>query len=174
MDKSERAVDWSRTPVGAVSEWSQTVRTMVGLVLRNPETATSAPDPALAPEEAVGLRILIVDDNEDAANLLAELLRMKGHDVVVAHDGIAALQARKKFVPDVALLDIGLPGMDGYDLARQLRALYPSDPLRIIAITGYGEERDRMRSKAAGFDEHLVKPVDMKRVSLLLTACARE
>lgn len=72
------------------------------------------------------------------------------------------------FAPDVALLDIGLPVMDGYELARHLRARYPSAPLRLIAISGYGEAKDRTRSKAAGFDEHLVKPVDVDRVCRLL------
>ena len=126
----------------------------------------AAPEaPALAPKS---LRVLVVDDNEDAARLLSELLRMNGHEVVVAHNGAEALRARQGFVPEVALLDIGLPLMDGYELARRLRAQQPSPHLRLIAITGYGEAKDRLLSKAAGFDEHLVKPVDVEQVCLLL------
>ena len=131
-------------------------------------------DPPAAPAKsavrppATGLRVLVVDDNEDAALLLSEILRMQGHDVVVVHDGAAALRARLTFVPEVALLDLGLPVMDGYELARHLRAQSPAAQLRIIAITGYGEAKDRLRSKAAGFDEHLVKPVDFGQVCELL------
>ena len=118
--------------------------------------------------QPTALRVLLVDDNEDAALLLAELLRMNGHEVAVVHDGAAALQARLTFAPDVALLDIGLPVMDGYELARQLRAQQSIPRLQLIAITGYGEAKDRLLSKAAGFDEHLVKPVDVERVFQLL------
>jgi CheY-like chemotaxis protein len=114
------------------------------------------------------LRVLVVDDNEDAATLLSEVLRLEGHEVQVAHDGPGALEARTSFVPDVALLDIGLPVMDGYELAEHLRARYPSSDLRLIAITGYGEQRDRIRSRAAGFDDHLVKPVDVERIRGML------
>ena len=127
--------------------------------------ARPALDPARAP---AGLRVLVVDDNEDAAMLLGELLRMKGYEVVIVHDGAAALEARKTFVPDVGLLDIGLPVMDGHELARQLRARYPLQPLRLIAITGYNEAKDRLRSKEAGFDAHLAKPADFDEVCALL------
>jgi len=104
-------------------------------------------------------RILLVDDNQDAAELLASLLREAGHEVVVAYDGPTALGAVPAFRPDVALLDIGLPIMDGYDLAAKLRTLLP-DGARFVALTGYGQEHDRRRSRAAGFAAHLVKPVE--------------
>ena len=136
------------------------------------DAAPPVPDPALREEPLHSLRVLLVDDNEDAARLLSDLLRMKGHDVFVVHDGAAALKARASFLPDVALLDIGLPVMDGYELARHLRAEQPTPRLGLIAITGYGEEKDRLRSKAAGFDEHLVKPVDVARVCQLLAISA--
>ena len=126
------------------------------------------PGPALLAHPPRGLRVLLVDDNEDAAMLLSELLRMQGHEVMVVHDGAAALKARVAFLPDVALLDIGLPLMDGYELAGRLRAEQPTPRLRLIAITGYGEEKDKLRSKAAGFEEHLVKPVDVAQVCQLL------
>ena len=149
---------------------------VVRLPAWNGSTALSAsqpaPQPPLSRGKRMGLRVLLVDDNEDAAMLLSEVLRMQGHEVVVAHDGAAALQAVATFIPEVALLDIGLPVMDGYELARHLRAQHPSPHLRIIAITGYGEEKDKLRSMAAGFDEHLVKPVDMDRVCDLLAAPA--
>ena len=110
------------------------------------------------------VRVLVVDDNEDAAMLLSDILGMKGHEVVVAHDGAAALAACASFRPDVALLDIGLPGMDGYELARRLRARYGRSSVRLIAVTGYAEPTDRLRSEAAGFDEHFAKPVDIDRL----------
>ncbi len=135
------------------------------------DAAPLAAMPGVVPRPK-GLRVLLVDDNEDAARLLCELLQMNGHEVVVAHDGAAALVARTTFLPEVALLDIGLPRMDGYELARHLRAQQPTPHLRLIAITGYGEAKDRQRSRAAGFEEHLVKPVDVEEVCLLLSGTA--
>ena len=136
-----------------------------------PETGSELPEQAGAPspQGRRPLRVLLVDDNVDAALLLSEVLRLEGHEVVVAHDGAAALEARASFVPDVALLDIGLPVMDGYELARTLRARYPVPRTRLIAVTGYGEARDRALSREAGFDEHLVKPVDVERMCRLLS-----
>jgi CheY-like chemotaxis protein len=110
------------------------------------------------------LRVLVVDDNLDAAETLTVLLQMWGHDVRAAQDGPAALALARVEPPDVALLDIGLPGMDGYALARALREARP-DRILLVALTGYGHEEDRRRSQEAGFTHHLVKPVDP--VSLL-------
>lgn len=101
-----------------------------------------------------------MDDNPDAAETLAEFLRSAGHQVFVAHDGPTALAEAHAFRPHVALLDIGLPVMDGYELARKLRSTLPAAPLRLVALTGYGQEHDRRRSLEAGFAEHLVKPVE--------------
>jgi signal transduction histidine kinase/CheY-like chemotaxis protein len=109
-----------------------------------------------------GERILVVDDNQDSAELMAELLRANGHAVEVAFDGPAALELVSGFQPTLALLDIGLPGMDGYELARTLRARGISAPL--VAITGYAQPSDRNRAFASGFDEHLVKPVSASRL----------
>ena len=103
--------------------------------------------------------ILVVDDNVDAASSMAMLLRMAGHEVEVEHDGAAALERVSRHAPDLLLLDIGLPGMNGYDVARHLRSRPEGQALRIIALTGYGQEEDRRRSLEAGFDGHLVKPV---------------
>jgi PAS domain S-box-containing protein len=105
-------------------------------------------------------RILVVDDNEDALELLAEFLRNAGHVVTTAKDGPTALKIMRTFHADVAILDIGLPVMDGYELAGRLRAELGKELPRLIALTGYGQESDRARAREAGFDEHLTKPVD--------------
>ncbi len=105
-------------------------------------------------------RVLIVDDNDDAAELLAELLAAHGHVTRIAHDGPAALAMLPEFAPHVALLDIGLPAMDGYELARRMRATAAGAKACIVAVTGYGQETDRRRSSEAGFDAHFVKPLD--------------
>jgi CheY-like chemotaxis protein len=108
-------------------------------------------------------RILIVDDNEDAAQLLEQFLTELGHQVRTAHDGPSALEVAAAFSPTICLVDIGLPVMDGYEVARRLRQLdgVPRN-LRMMALTGYGQETDRRRSTEAGFDGHLVKPVDLE------------
>ena len=117
-------------------------------------------------------RVLIVDDNPDAAETLAAALRLDGMAVEVAHDGPQALKVAPEFKPDVALLDIGLPVMDGYELARRLRLAAARDPsappLRLIALSGYGEQSDRERSRKAGFFRHLVKPVDLEALMALI------
>ncbi|HVS02541.1 MAG TPA: ATP-binding protein [Thermoanaerobaculia bacterium] len=120
-------------------------------------------------QQGEALRILVVDDNRDAAEALAELLRLEGYQVVAAHEGRVALAMAAERPPDVALLDIGLPVMDGYELARRLRRQPSDHPLRLIALTGYGQEHDRRRSQAAGFDDHLVKPVDLATLRQALT-----
>jgi signal transduction histidine kinase len=124
--------------------------------------------PTVRPVTAVPRRILVVDDNEDAADLLAEVLETLGHQVRVAHDGPGALVIAPSFAPELALLDIGLPVMDGYELAGKLRDLPVGAPPHMVAITGYGQEADRQRSRAAGLDEHLVKPVDIERLRRLI------
>jgi CheY-like chemotaxis protein len=114
-------------------------------------------------------RVLLVDDNRDAAESLAEALDDLGYATQVVHDSASALVAASDFRPDIALLDIGLPVMDGYELAGRLRTqLAPAVP-RIIAITGYGSETDRVRSQAAGFAAHLVKPIDLDHLHSVLT-----
>ena len=109
-------------------------------------------------------RVLVVDDNVDAAMTLAEAVRLDGHDVRVSHDGDAALRDAASFVPEVVLLDIGLPGMDGYEVVGRLRRLPQLARTLMVALTGFGQESDRVRALAAGFDEHLVKPVDLDTV----------
>lgn len=119
-------------------------------------------DDLLVQATARGIRVLVVDDNVDAAHTLQELLSHLGHESVVAHDGFAALELAHSFRPQVAMLDIGLPVMDGHQLARRLRAQHVDTPLRLIALTGYGQGGDRSRAEDAGFDHHLVKPVDLE------------
>jgi two-component system CheB/CheR fusion protein len=109
----------------------------------------------------------VVDDNRDAADSLAMLLRLKGHDVVVAYDGPSALTA-VTFGPDLVLLDLGMPGMDGYEVARRLRQLPEGRGCLLAALTGWGQEEDRRRTREAGFDRHLVKPVDPVELTALL------
>ena len=105
-------------------------------------------------------RILVVDDNVDAAESLGTMLAYSGHDVRVAHGGVEALNAAREFAPNVMILDLGMPEMDGYEVARAVR----SDPriaaTRLIALSGYGQPDDRRRTADVGFDEHLVKPVE--------------
>jgi CheY-like chemotaxis protein len=115
-----------------------------------------------------GRRVLVVDDNADAAHLIAEVLESIGHDTRVAFDGPAALDLVPEFRPDVTLLDIGLPLMDGYEVARQLVTLGGAERPLLIAITGYGQASDHDRSRAAGFDAHLVKPVDVDELTALV------
>jgi two-component system OmpR family response regulator len=113
-------------------------------------------------------RVLVADDNSDLAESVAMLLRFEGHEVRIAHDGLSALELAEEFKPDAALLDIGLPGLNGYELARKLRSHSSGQKLLLIAVTGYGRFEDRARSKNAGFDCHLVKPVDPHALSALL------
>ncbi len=133
------------------------------------DTGAALPPPAARH----GGRVLLVDDNIDAAELLQTLLTDSGYDVRSAFDGPTALATLDSFTPDLALLDIGLPGMDGYELAGRLRAdarLRSMKPLRIVALTGYGREPDRARALATHFDDHMVKPVAVEQ---LLATMAR-
>jgi CheY-like chemotaxis protein/anti-sigma regulatory factor (Ser/Thr protein kinase) len=127
--------------------------------------AAATPD---APDDAArdatgdeGLSIMVVDDNVDAAAMLAMLLEASGHRVTVEHDPLRALERAEEEAPQACLLDIGLPGIDGYELARRLRARPSTAHALLVAITGYGQESDRQRASAAGFDRHLVKPIDL-------------
>ena len=113
-------------------------------------------------------RALVVDDNVDAADSLALLLRLSGQEVRVAHDGPTALLAAQAFRPELVLLDLGMPGMDGYEVARRLRQQPESRTALVVALTGWGQDSDRRRSAEAGFDRHLVKPVEPSDLEKLL------
>jgi CheY-like chemotaxis protein len=137
---------------------------------RRPETAT-APVSGPTKKDARRARILVVDDNVDMVRGISMLLTLIGHDVATAHDGPAALEAAERFRPEFVLLDIGLPGMDGYEVASRLRREPCSKDAVIVAVTGYGRDEDRRRSKEAGFDYHLIKPLDHDALlSVLSTA----
>ena len=118
-------------------------------------------------------RVLIVDDNRDAANSLAVLIRMQGHEVRVAHDGISALDTVRAYQPSLIFLDIGMPEMDGYEVARRLRGMPGLQHTVLAALTGWGQQEDRRRSEAAGFDHHLVKPLDTHVLEDLLAGPSR-
>jgi CheY-like chemotaxis protein len=113
-------------------------------------------------------RILLADDNTDFANSLAAVLSSRGHDVRVAHDGAEALATAARFTPDFAFLDIGMPKVHGYEVARRLRELPATAECVLVAVTGWGQEDDRKRAREAGFDRHLVKPVDPADIDTIL------
>ena len=115
-----------------------------------------------------GRRVLIVDDNVDNAEIMAAILREAGHEVHVAHDGLAALAMARRLRPEFLFLDLGLPGLDGFQVAETLRREPGMEAMRIIAVTAYGQESDRRRAREAGFDQHLLKPVDMTFVESML------
>lgn len=116
------------------------------------------------------MQILIVEDNEDAAESLALLLKLGGHDVQTAADGRSALQTLERSTPDAVLVDIGLPGMSGYELAEMIRSSGRSRGALLVAVSGYGSTEDKAKSAHAGFDAHLVKPLDFRALSKLLAS----
>lgn len=120
-----------------------------------------------------GERVLVVDDNEDTAELLAEVLVRRGCEVQSAHDGETALELAKSFRPRLVLLDLGLPGMDGYEVVRRLRSEPSSTRVLVVAFTGYAQKSERERTREAGFDAHLVKPFDVSRLLEMLSALLR-
>jgi CheY-like chemotaxis protein len=125
---------------------------------------------AAAPE---GRRVLLVDDNVDGVEALAVLLSECGHRVKAVYDPASALQVVHGFTPEIAVVDIGLPVMDGYQLIGRLRAALGGSPCTFIALTGYGQDADRNRSRAAGFDHHLVKPIDPSQLLALVDGLPR-
>ncbi len=132
------------------------------VILPNATGVPGAATTAVAPSQAAaskGRRILLADDNRDAAESLAILLRLEGHEVDLAHDGEAALRSYAQHHPDVALLDIGMPGKNGYEVAHQIRSNGGKNVL-LIAVTGWAQDSDKAQSRAAGFDHHLTKPVE--------------
>jgi CheY-like chemotaxis protein len=113
-------------------------------------------------------RVLVVDDNRDAADSLAALLRLQGHDVRVAYDGESSVSEATVHRPELILLDIGMPGIDGYETARRIRRIPGLDAARLVALTGWGQEEDRRRTAASGFDGHLVKPPEPEALAEVL------
>lgn len=143
--------------------------------------AVSAPEVQPAPSrpespqpEGPPLRILVVDDNVDAAQTLSMLLEELGHDVRTAHTGPSALAATDDYQPSLLLLDIGMPGLNGYEVAKRIREQSHFDDVVLVAITGYGQEADRQLSRQAGFDHHLVKPADLRQLERILATVSRK
>jgi CheY-like chemotaxis protein len=144
------------------------VRLPVVLDAAQPQPAAISPKPA----EPRGRRILIADDNIDSAEMLGAVLSLNGHQVTTAGDGLAALEAAVRMRPEAALIDIGMPRLNGYEVARRIRAERWGAGMLLIAVTGWNRERDRNRSFEAGFDAHLAKPVDMAALAQLLDSLA--
>ena len=151
--------------IGRGSEF--TVRMPCRVQARVAAAAPAAPMPSAA---AVPLRIVIADDNRDAADSLAMLLQMDGHQVSVAHDGAGALRIVEALRPHVVVLDIGMPDLNGYQVAQRIRTSQRSEPIVLVALTGWGQAQDLARAKAAGFDHHLVKPAEPDAVRSLMTS----
>ena len=128
----------------------------------------SLPPAVIEPKSTIARRILVVDDNRDSATSMAMLLKLIGHDTNIAYDGMEALEAAKSFQPDMVLLDIGLPKLNGYDACRKIRQEPWGKRMVVIALTGWGQDGDRGKSEAAGFDGHLVKPVDHTTLTTML------
>jgi CheY-like chemotaxis protein len=118
-------------------------------------------------------RVLVADDNEDAAEMLAVLFEQFGCQVRVVHDGEAAVREAEAFVPDLAVLDIGMPRVDGYEACRRIRQTGSGDRITIVALTGWGQDDDRQRSADAGFDHHFVKPIDTDALADVLKKSPR-
>jgi CheY-like chemotaxis protein/two-component sensor histidine kinase len=141
--------------------------------IRLPRLAVEAAEPETVPVPAApppgpARRILVVDDHQDSTDSLALFLRLRGHEVRTAHDGPSALEEIERYHPDVVFLDLGLPGMSGYDVARRVRTMNGLGSPRLVALTGYGTDADRQKTRDAGFDVHLAKPVDPRAVDALL------
>jgi CheY-like chemotaxis protein len=130
-----------------------------------PADALNEDKPARTP----GRRILVVDDNQDAARSMARVLSLQGDDVLAVHDGVDAINTVETFRPHVILMDVGMPQMNGYEAARQIRGHDWGSTAVIIAVTGWGQEGDRIESREAGCDGHLVKPVDLQELERLMS-----
>jgi len=166
-----RLVELHRGRVEAHSSLGQGSEFVVHLPLSAESGTAADPGPHSEfriPNSALPLRVLVVDDNVDAAQSLAQLLEAYGHDVRTAHTGPTAVAAAGDYNADVLLLDIGLPELDGYEVAKRIRQLPTHNNTVLVAMTGYGNEADREQSRAAGFNHHLVKPADFGKVLEIL------
>jgi CheY-like chemotaxis protein len=183
--QSDRSLDRSR---GGLGLGLAVVRALIGLHggtvgvhsdgpgkgstfwVRLPTIADSAPAVKQRPAsiDTARTRILIVEDNRDAADMLKEVLVERGHEVDVRYSGEDAMSAVREFQPDIVLCDLGLPGKDGYAVATEIRQTSAGREIKLVAISGYGMAEDRERSKAAGFDRHLTKPVEVRKLEKLL------
>jgi signal transduction histidine kinase/ActR/RegA family two-component response regulator len=169
----ERLVEMHGGSVKAFSEGpghgSEFVVRLPGLIEK---PKPQPPEPTASEQTGAARRILVVDDNRDSAESLALLLRLSGHETHMAHDGLEAVETAATFKPDVVLLDIGLPKLNGYDVCRRIRQQPGGNGIVLIALTGWGQDEDRRKSQEAGFNGHLVKPVDHSSLTKLLTEFA--
>ncbi|HVC93687.1 MAG TPA: response regulator, partial [Pirellulales bacterium] len=133
------------------------------------ESGTDPPDSSLLPHSS-SLKVLVVDDNKDAASSLAMMLKIMGNEVRTAHDGLEGVETAAAFRPDMILMDIGMPKLNGYDACRRIREQPWAKNVVLVALTGWGQEEDRRRSSEAGFNVHLVKPVDLDALRKLLAS----
>ena len=146
-------------------------RFVVRLPLMKKETAGHPADVSDGgPASPAKRRILIVDDNHDSAISLGMMLKLMGNEIRTAHDGLAAVEAASEFQPDIILLDIGLPKLNGYGACRRIREQAWSKAVTIVALTGWGQDEDRRRSAEAGFNHHMVKPVELAALQSLLAS----
>jgi CheY-like chemotaxis protein len=169
----QRLVEMHGGKVGVHSVLGQGSEFIVRLPRMAP--AESLPSPTDAAEPAgPSLRVMVVDDSQDTAETLEMLLHSAGHDVRVVHDGPSALETAVDYCPEVVLLDIGLPGMDGFEVAQRLRHKPTLSGVVLVALTGYGQESDRQRSRDAGFNFHLVKPANYSNLKKILANVAKQ
>jgi len=129
----------------------------------------ATPEKPVAESAVTGCDVILADDNVDAVQSLAMLLEMEGHTVRIANDGLGAVALLQEREPDVMLLDIGMPGMNGHQVAQLVREQYANSGIMLIALTGWGQPNDRQRTQAAGFDHHLTKPVEFDELAQLLS-----
>ena len=162
---------FSLTPIRSTPE--QAAQEMLRSILRGSEAAVLSPWLLSETENSMRRRLMVIDDNKDAAESMSMLFELWGYEVVCVFDGRAALATAVSYKPDAVFLDIGLPGMDGYEIAERLRELPESARAVLIAITGYGQDEDRRRSREAGIDHHLVKPVAPETLHELLSSLDR-
>ena len=139
-------------------------------VIAEGRNALSATPPVVSQNASRAKRVLIIEDNADAAMTTQQLLQLKGHTIQIAADGLSGVKEAQIFKPEVVLLDIGLPGIDGYEVARRLRKLPETKEALLIALSGYGKPEDLLKSKKAGFNHHLVKPANMNELEALMAA----
>jgi CheY-like chemotaxis protein/two-component sensor histidine kinase len=167
VDMHDGSIEARSDGPGKGSEFTVRLSLVPGPVDRTP----NLPDKAASVETgAAPQRILVVDDNADAGDSLSMLLQLLGADVRVARDGPEALEAFRAHDPAVVLLDIGMPGMDGYEVARRIRRGYPDSRASLVALTGWGQESDRVRAREAGFNHHLIKPAEIGALQSLLSS----
>jgi two-component system CheB/CheR fusion protein len=154
---------------------SKQVQPSIAEALRTASNSDSSRPAAVHEKTAVQdkLRVLIVDDNEDAANTLGRLLTLMGKEVRVVHSGPVAIAEVVRFSPQVVLLDLGMPGMDGIETANHIRARPAGREVALVALTGWGQEHDRQMTEEAGFTAHLVKPVNLEQLEVVLSRAAR-